>query len=181
MEVATSSYALEQARERFAQPRQHLASQTNAERRLIDMPCLKAVDKTSVPALPQRCWPAIDVEHSRKMLQVVHTRMELTNQSIEHWSKSIKTAEELIMKYGPTSPLLAMMDSAKAALNELAAQVREENFGINQLTTELNEKIAAPAYQQWLSRQAQSCQAYNGQDSAATTCHVRATALSVVC
>lgn len=120
MEVSTS-YALEQARERFAQLRQQLASQTT-QQRLTDMSGLKPVENAPLPALAQLRWPAMDVEHSREMLGGTQARRDLTNQSIEDCSKSIKTAEALIAKYGPISPLCAMMESAKSALQSYATR-----------------------------------------------------------
>lgn len=165
---------------RFGQLRP-LASKTSAPQWLIDTPGLKVVDKTSVPALSQLCWPAMDVEHSRKMLQGMHTLRDSTSQSIEHWSKSIKTAETLIAKYGPISPLLAMIDSAKSSLQELARRARDEDIEIDRLTTQHNEKIAAPAYQQWLSRQAQAGHVSSAQDPAAPSVNEAPAQLSVVC
>ena len=81
-----------------------------------------------------------------------------------------------------------MMESAKSALQSLAAELCDEEIEIDRLTTELNEKIAAPAYQQWLSRLAQAGQVSNAQDPvsgaqdpAAPTVNAGSARLSVVC
>jgi hypothetical protein len=102
--------------------------------------------------------------------------------SVVGWSKHMELAKSLIAKHGPDPRFLAMIDSAKAALRELATRIRDKDAEILRVTAEFEEKMRAPAYRQWLARQA--AQSGDTCDTPGTTASVADTGpalLSVVC
>lgn len=136
------------------------AGEAGGAQRFADMPGAKPMDTVAVPALSELRWIAdelqvvMGVEGSRNNLKAAQHFRGLLNQSILNCSEYMNVAKSLIEKYGAQPRFLDMMDVAKAELRSLSMRTREKDLEIDGLATELDEKMRAPAYQQWLSRQA---------------------------
>lgn len=189
MQVSLSS-AYVRTLERSAQPA-GAARQASAPQRFADMPGAKAVDTATVPALSDLRWiteglpqemAQVDVEFTRKNLQGLQMFRGYMDKSEAHWTQKIELVESMMAKHGANPQFLAMIDAAEAALRGLATRIRDKDAEIQQVSAELEEKMRAPAYQEWLARQAaQSGDASDAQGAGASAADTVPARLSVVC